>query len=351
MPKISLIMPVYNSKKTLDYSIRSVFDQSFKDFEFIAVDDGSIDGSLEKMEMLQVKSPINFKIYHKENSGPASAREYGLNKAEGDIIGFIDSDDKIDFDYLSKMNETLEETKTNICCSRMAMHFNNPLIKDIAFKNRKRNIKYDAYRNQKIVPIMNVVTNGKLFRRDYIELPNCDFKANEDLSINYLLFAKARKISFENDATYHYIPNDKGLVSTQIIGHKWGKIKNTLFPLMELKENFRKADLLDDYYDEVEQIFIKNIFQRVDYIRSNIKDSKEKQELINTLYDFITYNFTYWKENKYYLSHFKYFEIPDIISYFKNRPIVEKYVATEYNDEDEIYNKYKEISKKVKVKN
>ena len=349
MPKISLIMPVYNASETLDYSVKSVLNQDFKDFEFIAVDDGSKDDSLEKLDILLKNSKIDYRIYHKENEGPAFARRYGLDKSEGDLIGFIDSDDKIDFDYLSGMYQTLKETKTNICSSRVAMHFNNPLIRNIAFKNRKRNIRYDAYRDQKIVPIMNVITNGKLFRREYIDLTDRDFSANEDLSINYLLYAKARKISFANNTCYHYIPNDKGLVSTKIVGHEWSKIKNTLLPLSELRENFRKEGFLDDYYEEVEQIFMKNIFQRVEYIKNNIKDGKVKTEMINTLYDFITYHFSTWKDNRYYLSHFKDFEIPDIISCIKNEPLVHGYVKTEYDEEEEIFDKYYELSKKAKI--
>lgn len=135
MPKISLIMPVYNSSKTLDYSVDSVINQTEKDFEFIAIDDGSIDDSLNKLEKLKDKSNINFKIYHKKNGGVASARKYGLEKSSSEIVGFIDSDDKIDKTYLQKTYETLAKTNANICCSRMAFHLNYPIIDNIPFKN------------------------------------------------------------------------------------------------------------------------------------------------------------------------------------------------------------------------
>ena len=140
MPKISLIMPIYNAQKTLDYSIDSVFNQTERDFEFIAVNDGSNDDSLKKLEELKKQSKVSFRIYDKVNGGAASARKMGLENANSDIIGFIDSDDIIDKDYLRKMYDTLISTKTNICSSRMAFHLGIPILKKIPLKNRKRNI-------------------------------------------------------------------------------------------------------------------------------------------------------------------------------------------------------------------
>ncbi len=129
MPKVSLIMPVYNSEKTLDISVGSILNQTDKDIEFIAVDDGSTDNSLEKLQQLKQKSPIDFKIYNKKNGGAASARKYGLNKSNSDIVGFVDSDDYVDKDYVSKLYDTLVSTDTNISVSRMAFHLNMPVLK------------------------------------------------------------------------------------------------------------------------------------------------------------------------------------------------------------------------------
>lgn len=347
MPKISLIMPIYNAQKTLDYSIDSVFNQTERDFEFIAVNDGSNDDSLKKLEELKKQSKVSFRIYDKVNGGAASARKMGLENANSDIIGFIDSDDIIDKDYLRKMYDTLISTKTNICSSRMAFHLGIPILKKIPLKNRKRNIKYDTSKDKKIVPIMNVVTNGKLYKRDYIEITDKKFSANEDLSNNYYLYAKAKDVSFANNVTYHYMPNSDGLVSKNIFGYTWDKIKNTLLPLSELKSTFEKGNLLKEYYYEVEQLFIKNVFDRINYIQSNLPKSDEKTLLINTLYDFITYHFPNWQENPYLLSHFKDFELPDIASTFQNKSRVDKYIPTSYKSEQELFDKYDKTANKV----
>lgn len=347
MPKISLIMPVYNAEKTLDYSINSVLNQTENDLEFIVVDDGSSDNSLKKLEELKRQSKLKFQIHSKQNGGAASARKYGLDKASGEIIGFIDSDDCIDKDYIKRMHDTLELTKTNICSSRMAIHLGSNILKKFPLKNRRRGLKYDTLEHKEIVPIMNVVTNGKLYRRPYIDITTKNFSANEDLSMNYYLYANAREVSFANDVTYHYIPNSEGLVSKKIFGYTWDKIKNTLIPLSELKLIFEKENLFQEYYSEIEQIFIKNIFDRINYIDTNLQDCKTKTILINTLYDFISYHFPNWQENKYLLSYFKDFELNDIISLLQNKSKVSKYVQTIYESEEDIFNKYEITSNKV----
>ena len=343
----SIIIPVYNSSKTIEKSVESVMNQTNKNFEIIAVNDGSTDDSLEKLEQLKEKSNIKFTIINKENGGAASARKLGLEKASGDIIGFIDSDDIMDPKYLEIMLKTLKDTNTNICSSRMAFHLDMPLLKNIPLKNKARNLKYDAFKDKKIVPIMNVVTNGKLYKREYIDIKDKNFSANEDLSNNYYLYAKARNISFANNVTYHYMPNNEGLVSKNIFGYTWDKIKNTLLPLSELKSTFENGKLLDEYYYEVEELFIKNVFERVNYISSNLPKSEEKNLLINTLYDFITYHFPNWQENPYLLSNLKDFELPDTVSAIQNKSRLSSYIQKSYESENEIYNNYDIISKRV----
>lgn len=89
IPFISVIIPTYNRKDIILDAIQSVLSQTFKDFELIVVDDGSIDGTVEYLTSLQM--PIT--IISKENGGVSSARNKGIEIARGDYIAFLDSDD------------------------------------------------------------------------------------------------------------------------------------------------------------------------------------------------------------------------------------------------------------------
>ena len=91
-PVVSLIMPVYNVEKYLEKALRSVKNQTFKDFELIIVNDGSTDGSIDIIEKFCNENE-NFRLINQENQGPSVARNTGIKESVGEYIGFMDSDD------------------------------------------------------------------------------------------------------------------------------------------------------------------------------------------------------------------------------------------------------------------
>lgn len=113
LAEISVIIPVYNVEKYLRECIDSVCNQTFKDIEIICVDDGSDDSSLEILKEYEVKDK-RFKIFENSHEGPSSARNTGLDNAEGKYIYFMDSDDFIEHDTLEKLYNTAEKNDTDM---------------------------------------------------------------------------------------------------------------------------------------------------------------------------------------------------------------------------------------------
>ena len=97
---ISIVIPVFNAEKYLSKVLESVVNQSYKDFECIVVDDGSKDESLSIAKSYETRDS-RFQVFHKENGGVSSARNYGIEMARGEFIYFIDSDDELFNDALS----------------------------------------------------------------------------------------------------------------------------------------------------------------------------------------------------------------------------------------------------------
>ncbi|MDD6237531.1 MAG: glycosyltransferase family 2 protein, partial [Clostridiales bacterium] len=93
MPKISVIMPVYNSEQFLRMAVDSVLNQTFEDFELIMVDDGSKDQSGAICDEYAQKD-ARVKVIHQENGGICAARNTGMKAAEGEYLAFIDNDDE-----------------------------------------------------------------------------------------------------------------------------------------------------------------------------------------------------------------------------------------------------------------
>lgn len=104
---VSVIIPVYNSGVFLDEAIQSCLNSTYPCIEIVVVDDGSTD--VETMQILRSQQwPDNVTIVHKENGGPASARNLGIKNSFGEFIFFLDSDNKIQSDYLVKAYKVLE---------------------------------------------------------------------------------------------------------------------------------------------------------------------------------------------------------------------------------------------------
>ena len=105
MKKISVIIPVYNTEKYLRRCFDSVIAQDYKNLEIVIINDGSEDNSEQIINEYKKKYPELISYYKKENSGVADTRNFGIEKAQGDYIMFLDSDDYIDKALLKTLEE------------------------------------------------------------------------------------------------------------------------------------------------------------------------------------------------------------------------------------------------------
>lgn len=112
-PLISVIVPVYNVKEFLDSCIQSIVRQTYRNLEIILIDDGSIDGSGELCDEWATKDD-RILVIHSENRGVSHARNLGLDKASGEVIGFVDSDDWLDHRWFEILINQMVREKSDI---------------------------------------------------------------------------------------------------------------------------------------------------------------------------------------------------------------------------------------------
>lgn len=151
MPKISVIVPVYNVAKYLERCLESILSQSFKDFEIICVNDGSTDNSLEILQQY-AKKDKRVKIINQKNSGAGYSRNIGINAALGNYLSFIDADDWIDELFLEKVYHLAEVSSADIIETTKSYNYYSA-----------DNIKLFNKRNAQ-----GFIANGTFFRRDVI---------------------------------------------------------------------------------------------------------------------------------------------------------------------------------------
>lgn len=212
---VSIIIPVYNSQDYLKLCLDSVLRQTFEDFECIMVDDGSTDESLSICELYQ-KRDGRFHAYHKPNGGVSSARNFGIDKAKGEYLYFMDSDDEILENGLglliAQMNEETDLAFGNfITCSNDGndIHPNKKILS--ARVSAPKALDILAYHGNYYLNLGMPWLN--LFKRAIIVENNLRY--NETFSIfedllfltSYIVKCKG-KVSFNNKATiyrYYYM--------------------------------------------------------------------------------------------------------------------------------------------------
>lgn len=112
-PLISIIVPIYNIKEYLPRCVRSIIAQTYKNLEILLIDDGSTDGTGELCEEL-AKEDDRIRVFHKENGGSSSARNLGIDRAQGEYLGFVDSDDYIDSHMYEHLYEAIEKYNVTV---------------------------------------------------------------------------------------------------------------------------------------------------------------------------------------------------------------------------------------------
>lgn len=126
--EISIIVPVYNVEPYLRRCIDSILNQTYRDFELILVDDGSTDNSSSICDEYQKAHPF-IRVFHKQNGGQSDARNYGIERATGKYVTFIDSDDYVTTDYLQCLYEMATNFSADVVCARFEFVDDSSIIK------------------------------------------------------------------------------------------------------------------------------------------------------------------------------------------------------------------------------
>lgn len=218
MPKISVIIPVYNADKYLSKCIDSVLNQSFTDFELLLVNDGSEDRSGEICDNY-AKKDSRIKVFHKENGGVSSARNLGLINACGEWITFVDADDYLIIDGLQRYINGIDKNIDLIICgynicdesgylkfSTTAYPKNDLIQKDECIEIMFKNAYYNGYLYNKLFK-RSIIEDNKILFNEYIYY-------NEDrlFCVEYITSLDL-KILYTSEPVYTYILHENSAMS------------------------------------------------------------------------------------------------------------------------------------------
>jgi len=293
--RVSVIVPVYNMEKYLSKCLDSLVNQTFEDIEIILINDGSTDNSENIIKEYLERYSKKIVYIKKENEGQGVARNLGIDKARGEYITFVDSDDYVDVTMIEKLYSSIIKEKADISVSRglIEVRSDNLLINDFIFNNEESVKRYI---------LNNFGPVAKLIKKDIIinnQLYFPSLRAYEDIAVVPLWGLFANGISFVEEPLYYYLIREGSTMKQVKYNNKLEDIYASLDYLYKRVNN----NFGDIYASELEWIYIENLLHAASlrFLKFNKIGELKK---INGI---IKERFPNWNKNKYYkLQNIKY---------------------------------------------
>lgn len=273
MPKVSVIVPIYKVERYLNDGIESILAQTYKDYEIILVDDGSPDGCGKICDDYAERYD-NIRVVHKENGGLSSARNAGLDVAEGEYIYFFDPDDKISPVLLEHCVNRLEEDGSDAVRFGFSEITENGKRESLVISFPNEVINCDNGESKLKFIVKRIFGDVRwsactcLYSGNVIRTHNLRFADNrkifaEDMYFNCLFIFYAQRISLLNERLYYYIRRDDS-----IMGAVGNKLKlNEMNCLSKTLYSFVENDYLRDNYDVIHHLIVMNQIERLPRVK------------------------------------------------------------------------------------
>lgn len=294
MPKISVIVPVYNTSKYLKGCLSSILSQSFQDFEVIVINDGSTDQSANILDQF---SSDKIRIVHQKNKGIGFTRNLGITLATGDYICFIDSDDTIHKNYLQSMYQSAYENSSDV----VICDFYN----DDEKSGKLEEVMLAKFTSSSLKKVPNIIFEvnsspwNKLYLRSFLIDNKILFEENlkyEDVIFYLSVIKYARVISKVNLFLVNYLIRE---------GSETTVLDKRVFDI------FKIMDLVLDVYKDVEdkeikkyiEFYVVNRLTLYNIQQVNQKDDKLKTLFIDQSFQYLDEHYPSWRKNEYYKNY------------------------------------------------
>ena len=210
--KISVVVPAYNVKNYLEKCIGSLVNQTFSDYEIIIVDDGSTDGTSDLCDELAIKNS-RIVVFHKENGGLSDARNFGIDKSQGEYITFVDSDDYVAPVYLEWLYKPVEKCGAEVSATSLLPFFENETpIFDGEVEYTVVSVE-EAVRKMLLRESITHSAGGKLYKRELWK--DICFPVGllyEDYLTTFFVMKKAKMVGITTPSLYYYLQRQDSIM-------------------------------------------------------------------------------------------------------------------------------------------
>lgn len=305
MPKLSLIIPVYNAGPYIEACLESLLVQTMDDVEVLLIDDHGCDDSMERARRFIDTHPSGktFRLLATpSNSGPGPARNVGIDAAQGEYIGFVDSDDAVEPDFCELLYGAAKQHDADVSYCQASLVkptgttlMCNPTIENGDFSGDKRRFFLTHY---------TTLFVSFLYRRSLLNEYGIRFPSTRSAEDSYFLtcaLLAAQRMVCVDKPLYRYLVHEESLSEVRNPHRYLDKVKS--FDL--LMQFAREKGLYEANKDELDYIYIKKGYLLS--ILTHIYNEDEPDQLIvrKLYYDHLLRYVPYYKGNPYYHSDYK----------------------------------------------
>lgn len=296
MPKVSIIVPVYNAQNNLKRCLNSLVNQTLKDIEIIVINDASTDKSFKIMSQYASKYN-NIKVINSpRNLQQGGARNLGMEIAIGTYIGFVDSDDWVHVNMYEKLYDKATNTNSDIVDSDYFVSDGNNVLTTVVSNTAEQLGELTIGQKKSLIlhcgRLWTKIIKTALFIDNKIRFPeNLTYENNPVMS---LLLVHASKLEKVNEPLYYYFKNPEIITTTNSL-HHFDRLKTSII----LLEGFKKDGLYDQFKEEVEFRFSELYY--INTIKICFLNFDEPQsDVLYEIRNYMKANFKNYRKNKYF---------------------------------------------------
>lgn len=289
---VSIIVPVYNVERYLKRCLDSLISQTLQNIEIIVVNDGSPDNSQEIIDAY-ISQYDCIKAYVKENGGQSDARNYGLARATGEYIAFVDSDDYVDKNMYEVMYRKAKESNYDVvvcdfeeiyesyvrCCS-------SRVLNDLQDRKQVKAQMCDMY----------PAPWNKIYKRELI-MKGMEFKKGvwaEDVEWMYRLLPYVETIGVIKEAFYKYVQREGSVSRSNDL-----RIFDYIYNWNGVVDFYKENDLYNEYYYELEYSYVRYLYAT--FIKACLKmELKFFRDAVNQALTNVKTRFPNYRRNSYF---------------------------------------------------
>lgn len=293
--KLSIVTLVYNLEEYLPRCLDALVNQTLQEIEILCVDDGSKDSAPQIIDEYARKYPNKVKAFHKENGGEFTTRNYGLERATGEYVTFVDTDDYVENDWAEKLYNAAKQNDADMAVcgfERLNIDTNKVIAKNM---NKYGHTVKEIVKDDDFVAFINPAPWNKIYKRELVkDFRFLSFRGFNDAMFLLTSYTRINKIAFVPDILYHY--SLRG--NSQIHSVNYQDVKNLEKYLLEVKNIYIKENKYEDYKYILDLMAFIHLGVSVMY-RASYDKTINMKEMLEDVMQYLDNNFSTWRKSPF----------------------------------------------------